>query len=780
MKSARAFLLAGVVALGALPAAAGCPEGWKVQGFRGPRHLWAGTTTQWPLELANLSNETWSEAAGDHLAYHWRTPEGEVVAWDGDRTQLPGTLLPGESVRLAVRVRAPRKPGSYLLELGMVREQVCWYRPPLAGRYQVLVRVWPREPFLAGGVFLATLAGLILARWARGKKTAAVLGLFPALWLVGLAWSAGELFAIGSKSEGVEGFHLALGSSACLLACPVLLVPRRFRGPLAAMGGVLLAVLAFADGLYMRFFGSILPLAAWRGAGQVGRVWESVRSLMAPTDAWYALLLGSSLAMLAWPRGQGERQSSLGRWLAAFAAVALLLAGVPSLRRVVGELRDPAAGQVFSLQQKAATLGLWGAHLFDVGRTVQEAFRGGLAPEEKAKVLGFFAKKAQEAPAEQGAFGVCRGANLLLIQVESLQSFVVGLSVNGQEVTPFLNRLAKKGLYFSWVFDQTNQGRSSDGEFMAMNSQHPLAEGAAAFRAAGNRFLALPELLRRHGYHTLSAHPFERGFWNRAVLHPKYGFSRMFFKEELGPGEVIGWGLADGVFFAKMLPVLQRTEQPFFAFLITLGLHHPFDGFPAARKMLDLPELGDPALANYLQAMRYFDASLEQLFQGLEQASLLPRTVVALYGDHEAGIPYQAPLAKLLGKPWNPGVPLWLRRVPFVVVTPNPGLSGEVAEVGGQVDIAPTLLYLLGVPRPRHFVGSALVPGRHAVVPVAEVGAVDEQHLWSRPWGEACFQRLTLEPAPREACSPLVARAAEELWASRAVVLHDLVPELAR
>jgi len=780
MRGVRAILLAGVVGMGALPAAAGCPDQWGVRGFRGPRNLWAGTTTEWPLELVNLSNEAWSEAAGDHLAYHWRSPEGKVVVWDGDRTRLPGKLLPGESVQLAVRVRAPRKAGRYLLELAMVREQVCWYRPPVAEHFQVPVRVWPREPFIAGGLFLGTLAGLVLARRARGRTALAVLGLFPALWLAGLAWSAAKLFAIGAKAEGGRGFNLVLASLACSLACPVLLVPRRFRGLMAGACGVVLAVLAFADTLYMRFFGSILPLAAWRGAGQVGQVWDSVRSLMSPPDAWYALLLASSLGMLAWPRAQRESQTSFGRWFAASGAVVLLVAGVPGLRRVAGELRGRAARQVFSLQQKAATLGLWGTHLFDVARTVQGAFQGRLSAEEKAKVLDFFAKRAREAPREEGAFGACKGANLLLIQVESLQGFVVGLTINGQEVTPFLNRLARQGLYFSWVFDQTNQGRSSDGEFMALNSQHPLAEGAAAFQAAGNRFLALPELLRRHGYSTLSAHPFERGFWNRAVLHPKYGFSRMFFKEELGPGEVIGWGLADGAFFSKMLPVLQRSKEPFFAFLITLGLHHPFDRFPAARKMLNLPDLGDPALANYLQAMRYFDASLESFFQGLERASLLPRTVVALYGDHEAGFPYRAPLAKLLGIPWSPAAPFWVARVPFIVVTPDPGLVGEITEVGGQVDIAPTLLFLLGIPRPRHFVGSALVPGRNATVPLPRGAAVDNQYLWVQPWGGGCFQRVTMASVPLGTCAALREKAAEELWASRAVVLSDLVPELAR
>jgi phosphoglycerol transferase MdoB-like AlkP superfamily enzyme len=457
--------------------------------------------------------------------------------------------------------------------------------------------------------------------------------------------------------------------------------------------------------------------------------------------------------------------------------VVFLSGGLPALTKVWQLTGGNLGAQVFSLQQRAQELGLWGAHFLDWGRTWRLQ-RQKLGEKDKERVRGFFLQRSEKLQALPAPFfGAAKGANLLLIQVESLQQFVVGLQVQGQEVTPFLNRLAKEGLYFPWVFDQTNQGRSADGEFIALNSQHALGEGAAVFRAASNRFLALPEVLRREGYHTLSAHPFERGFWNRALLHPRYGFSQSFFKRELGPGEIIGWGLADGAFFAKMVPILQRTPQPFFAFLITLGLHHPFDQFPEARKMLKLPDLGDPALENYLQAMRYFDASLQAFLQELSAKGILAHTVVALYGDHEAGIPLQEPLARLLQITWSPGRLVWLRRVPFFVLPPVAGLSGEVPEVGGQVDIAPTLLYLLGVPRPKAFVGVPLVPGWRGFAALADGSAVSSQLLWHEPTSR-CQDRNTLASLPEEACRSLRQAAAQELWASRMVVLHNLLPEL--
>ena len=71
---------------------------------------------------------------------------------------------------------------------------------------------------------------------------------------------------------------------------------------------------------------------------------------------------------------------------------------------------------------------------------------------------------------------------------------------------------------------------------------------ATRFLRADNEFRTVAHALAERGYDTVSSHPYERGFWNRAVLHPRYGFSESWFRDELGPGPVVGWGLSDDVF----------------------------------------------------------------------------------------------------------------------------------------------------------------------------------------------------------------------------------------
>lgn len=659
----------------------------------------------------------------------------------------------------------------------MVREQVCWYPPPSGEKRFARVRVLPRVPFLVGGLgFVTGILSLVL--WKAKSFPPWLVPVFAVVWLVAFAWVLAQVVAFLAGLGGMEAPFGVLWAGACLPAFLFLLLPTRIWAPVAAVLAWLLVLLGFADTLYLRFFGSIVPLLAWRGAGQLRQVWESVRSLTQPQDGWFVVLAVLALFPWFWPRWE-ERCSRVGRTLRrATLALALgVISGflwVPLRTFLVG----PEFGKVFSYAMRMRELGLWGVHLLDAAKTVMETFGPGLSQEEKKQIHEFFAQRAKATPLTGPAFGRFSGYNLVLLQVESLQNFVVGLEVAGQEVTPFLNSLPRRGLYFSWVFDQTNQGRSSDGEFIALNSQHALAAGAVAFRRAGNHFMALPQVLRSRGYSTLSAHAFERGFWNRAVLHPAYGFERSFFKRELGPGEVIGWGLADGVFLQRALPLLRAARQPFFAFLITLGLHHPFDQFPEGRKSLELPNLGNPALANYLQAMRYVDGSISRFFDELARSGLAEGTVLALYGDHEAGFPPQAPLADLLHIQWSPQQLMALRRVPFFIITPDAALAGEVDEVGGQVDIAPTLLHLLGVPRPFWFVGRPLIPGRQAFAALPDGSGANNELLWVET-SQACADRHSLQTRPASLCEPLRQAVAAELAASRAVVEHDLLPEMA-
>ena len=175
-----------------------------------------------------------------------------------------------------------------------------------------------------------------------------------------------------------------------------------------------------------------------------------------------------------------------------------------------------------------------------------------------------------------------------------------------------------------------------------------------------------------------------------------------------------------------MVASLSADRQPFCALLLTLSLHHPFEGFPDRLKELELGGLEGSPLGNYLHTMRFFDRAFADLISELEAAGLADRTVVVLWGDHDAGLDWSPRLASMTGQPHDDAGWYLSQRVPLLIRVPGvAGLAGESDLPAGHQDVAPTVLALLGVdPAPFAFVGRNLLghPGDGPVV--------GEYHCW--------------------------------------------------
>ncbi|GAA4707329.1 LTA synthase family protein [Brevibacillus fulvus] len=299
-------------------------------------------------------------------------------------------------------------------------------------------------------------------------------------------------------------------------------------------------------------------------------------------------------------------------------------------------------------------------------------------------------------------FGVAKDKNVIMIQLESFQNFLIGLKINGQEVTPNLNQLVKESYYFPRFFSQIGQGNTSDAEFIVNSSLYPLENGGISQVYGNKAFPSLPRLLNASGYWTATFHPNDVSFWNRDDLYPALGFSTYFDDDFFGKEDLVGMGASDEVLYRKTAGELQKHRgQKFYAHLISLSSHHPFE-IPSAK--LDSftlpPDYSGTFLENYLLATHYADRALGQFIDQLKQDQLWDDTLFVVYGDH-FGFPLdqankrKSLVTSMLGRDYT------IRdvfNVPFIVKVPHQQ-TGEVREnVGGQVDVLPTLANLLGIP----------------------------------------------------------------------------------
>lgn len=570
-----------------------------------------------------------------------------------------------------------------------------------------------------------------------------------------------NLFMSSRHTLTLVTFAGNMGVLMCLTA-PILLLPARLRGILLVILNTALSLLILTDTLYLRYYTDLFSLRNLGLSAQAKEVSDSVLALIRPGDIKYFIDIPVfALLSRLITKKRGWITFSLQR---SVALVMLFALGGTFVGWKVDNYNKTVRGALKSLWDRPAVAISTGSlvyHVADAWNIAEEAMsRKAYATEDQKLVEDWLASRESARLnniASTPGFSVAKGLNLIMIQVESLQGFTVGLKLNGVEVSPNLNRLVKDSLYFPLAYNQTASGNSSDAEFMANTSLYPTAKGVAYMRFAGNTYNSLGSELKAQGYHAIAFHGDRPGFWNRNHMYPTLGFDRYISKNEFEKGEGIGLGLSDRDFFRQSMGYLtsMRDEgKPFFAFLVTLTSHYPFNFGALKEQVTDLPlgELEDTLIGNYLRSIRYVDAQLGEFMDGLEQENLLDESVIVVYGDHPA-IPrgdHEA-LGKLLGRDLS-STAAWrgIQSVPFLVRLPKGELAGRFDMPTGQMDIAPTLASLMGFSIPTAFGHNLLDPQlkKDDKFVIFRNGSYIKGDEWIQPSVERVFNLVSLTQNP--------------------------------
>ena len=629
----------------------------------------------------------------------------------------------------------------------------------------------------------------LLAIWVTRRSPASAA--LPLLGLLDLIWCAVALFAkqvslVGSM--GIESTPSAVWGMLLTALVPALLlkaIPSRLQRVWASWAVVSLAsVLLVADNVYGRWFGDMFPAVALLAVGHIGSVAGGAWNLVVSRDGWFFfdVVLALPLIVAVCRLSEHRRPSPTLRYgTALVGVVVMLIAGWQTISTL--RLKPGIVTQRFSNLDLVAHTGPLAFHALDAWLLIKRSAARELMPEATfVETRAWFDQRRALRAGDGPSFGAATGMNLVVIQVESLQAPMVNFHINGEAVMPNLARLEAEGLSFSQVFDQTDEGRTSDAEWLGLTSLLPEQHGAAAFVDAADHLVGMPQVLASAGYRTLSAVAFSPAFWNRRVMHPRYGFQSSAFAADFAPGERIGWGLNDRDFLLQMVPKLSGASAPFAAWLITLSLHYPFEAFPDRHKKLDLGEWRDTPFGNYIHGMHYFDQALGEFLAALKGTGELARTLVVVTGDHSAGFPWTPELAHAFG--FGNNLLNWTLadRVPLVIHVPG-GSAQRIDVPVGQVDLAPTVLNLLGIDAAslpyvgRNMLGS---PGDEPVVR-RDGSWVDARHLFllrSGATGTHCYDRVRLVDVPLAECEAGSATAALQVEMARRVREFDLQQRL--
>lgn len=478
---------------------------------------------------------------------------------------------------------------------------------------------------------------------------------------------------------------------------------------------VFLSIFLTANTIYFRYFGVLIPPHSIRLVSHLPDLWGSIRALFSFKDVIYfadfplypvLFLLKIEKLPLSLRTGtevtQKFRKAILClRWfyslLGLGVGIIILLGSFYDSNRQIHIKTsniESWAGKIESSKQvEAANIGYY------YFTQVKEMLCKKIRPVSRASVpypvwLDNLRGSQPIQPA-QDAFHFQK-PNFVLIELESFSRFLINHKVDGQEITPNLNRMAQQGIYFKNFLSVMEYGGTSDVEFATLCSLYPLTDAPVASRCVNNVHIhSILHELKNLGYHSAFFHANRGAFWNRHIWAKKYGFDKSYFKPDFKLDEIIGMGLSDHSFLQQCIPEILTLPQPFLCYLVTLTLHYPFNLKPEYRT-LDIGSSGNEILDNYFQAVHYVDEAIGTFIDDLRRHGLLENTIIFVFGDHEADLGGHTIYEKLYSDLGDSDKFMLRDRIPLIIWAENNLKPRVISNYASHIDIGPTVLYLSG------------------------------------------------------------------------------------
>lgn len=468
----------------------------------------------------------------------------------------------------------------------------------------------------------------------------------------------------------------------------------------------LLSILMFSDSMYFNYYRQTVSIKQLWQAANVAAVPKSFIETLIPAS--FLLFLDIPFITYYFKRLTENQVAQMMRQNKKF-RFAITIATIFFITVVTNPFHSVAIERVRSVE-------LFSNHV----RDIYEAITDNLVEEEVP--LETVLDNVEEVTADVSGskyYGIGKGHNLIVLQLESLQNFVIGATYNGEEITPNLNKLIQdNSLYFDHYYSNIGKGNTVDAEFSSLNSLYPVIDREVYSLYQDNQFNGLPWLLRERGYHSLAIHGYKGDFWNREGAYPNQGFEDFYSLEDLDSTDIIGLGVSDKSTFTQTIDILKEETGSFFSFIVTLTNHHPYVIEDKDSSLTLLEEHIDTKFGNYLKTVRYMDEAIGQFIEDLKAEGLYENTIIAMYGDHH-GLNVKMDnnemiVSEYLGKQYDYDEML---KVPMIIHIPESGLQQTIHTTGGQIDFLPTLANIMGIELDNPFIlGQDLVNAKEGFV----------------------------------------------------------------
>lgn len=483
---------------------------------------------------------------------------------------------------------------------------------------------------------------------------------------------------------------------------PICLLPNKARVIVTILTDIILTILLFADNLYYIYSSSILSVAQITNIRYGEEIMDTLPMLLQINqiiyfiDIIFFILFKVTKNLKIEKKIQKVKTKKLK--VVGISIIMILLFSIDYIYILKGQ-EDPFNKDI---QVKKGTI--FGYHIVDIYSTFNIKKLAKYKTKEEMEI------EYENLKAEYDKYygdvnydlqGIAKGKNIIILQLESLQEFVINKKINDKEITPNINRFINENIEISNMYMQSYSS-TADSEFSSITSLYPMENGMSYSRYYTNTYDDIFTMFKNNGYTTSYMHGNYGFFWNRENVYKQFGVEHIELKNQFADtSENIMGYLSDELLYKQAVEKLKQYDNPFITYIVSASSHTSFslEGIEDRSKIdIDLGKYKDTFFGNYLQAVNYADYALGVFINELKEANLYDDTIILLFGDHNGIDMYNEEMIDFL-KQTDPNITdpeIKLNYIRVACGMKIPSVDGLTIEKPvSKLDIKPTLAYLI-------------------------------------------------------------------------------------
>lgn len=484
------------------------------------------------------------------------------------------------------------------------------------------------------------------------------------------------------------------------------LIPRKGRNIIGIVINVIFSILLFADNLYYNYSNNVLSIMQITNIQYGEEIMSTLPMLIKPNQILYfidliLLLIGFISRFIKIKKTEKVKKINNipVKILAGILCFSLLFMNCVYSNGMVVEAPYNRDTQI-----KEATI--FGFHVSDIANSFNTKKQAKY--KNKDEMLADYNLLKEEYNNEYENFesiyeGSMKGKNVIILQLESLQEFVVNKKINGKEITPNLNKFINENIELSNMYMQS-YSTTADSEFSTVTSLYPMENGMAYSKYYKNTYDNIFKMFHNAGYTTSYMHGNEGYFWNRSNVYKNMQVDNIELKDQFeDTSEEVMEYLSDELLYKQAVEKMKNYQAPFVSFVVSASSHTGFtlDGLQDMSKVnIDVGKYKNTFFGNYLESANYADYAFGVFVQELKNAGLYDDSVIILYGDHNGLDMYNAEMLDFLKKLDSnvTDVDIQLNYIRVLAGMKIPGITEmKIEKPVAKLDIKPTLAYLCGL-----------------------------------------------------------------------------------